>query len=50
VFGRDYVINAAHSPEMDLTTPGGTLAREAVIQQAMYKIQERLVEAINAAP
>jgi hypothetical protein len=32
-----------------LTTPGGTLAREAVIQQAMHRLQDRLVETINAA-
>ena len=49
VFGRDYAINAAVSPEVDLTTPGGTLAREAVIQQAMHRIEDRLIAAINAS-
>lgn len=49
VFERAHVINVALSPEVDLTTPGGTLAREAIVQRAMYRLQDRLVAAINAA-
>lgn len=59
VFGRQHVINAAHSPEVDFYRlnytyglesdyPEARAAMEATLQQAMAKAHARLIESIGA--
>jgi hypothetical protein len=53
VFGKPYKINAARSPELDLTYPGRdelqhSPATAAMLQWTMTKAHERLVAAIRA--
>jgi hypothetical protein len=58
VFGRDYTVNSAFSPDLDLFVvnaayddedPSLHRAAEAVLQQAMEKANTRLIERIRAA-